>query len=238
MSKETALILGDLHIFAKRSRGEDHWKALPKKLTSSKATLCILLGDIFDFAWATRFKEPGLAQVEAIAMVEKLVRAHPEVTFHYILGNHDYDDLFLEPLHELAPTLENLEVHPAHLQLRETLLLHGDATDIPGLDANTILVHRTPFRAKPTYSRIREFLYTIAIFFRFDRISHFLHTPPWTTHRRLRKYIKRNDLSGVTQIIFGHTHRKLENKPYKKLILTNPGAPIGKRHFEPLILEL
>ena len=171
MSKETTLILGDLHLFAKRSRGEDYWEDIPKKLASSHATRCILLGDIFDFAWATRFDEPGLAQTEAIGMVETLVKAHPGVTFHYILGNHDYHDLFLEPLHELAPTLDNLEVHPAHLQIQETLLLHGDATDVSGIDANTVLVHRTPFRAKPTYSRTREFLYAIAIFFRMDRIG-------------------------------------------------------------------
>ncbi len=238
MSKETALILGDLHIFAKRSRGLTYWNAIPKTLTSSQATLCILLGDIFDFAWATQFEEPGQAQAEAITMLETLVNAHPETTFHYILGNHDYDDRFLTPLNELAPTLTNLQIHPAHLQIRDTLLLHGDATDLPGLDAHTLLVHRTPFRQKPTYSRLREFLYTITIFLNLDQITHFLHTPPWTTHRRLRKYLKRNKLSSVTKIIFGHTHRNLENKPYKKLTLTNPGAPIGKRPFQPLIQEI
>lgn len=230
------LVLGDLHLFAKRSNGEAEWIKLSDLLSSSESpNRCVLLGDIFDFSWA-RHGPPAQIIAEACDKVCTLVRSFPEITFEYILGNHDAHKEFVQLLHEHSTKLANLNIHTAHFQAGDVLFLHGDAADKANLLPDTLMVHRAKWAERKAHSEWQEKLYTLAVQLRIDEIGGLIKFFPPLIKHRLAKYALNCNLIGIRHIVFGHTHRRLESELSGKYIFSNAGAPIGYRRFEPLVI--
>ncbi|MDA7931950.1 metallophosphoesterase [Akkermansiaceae bacterium] len=226
------LLVGDLHLFARRSRGMTHWEGLPKMISESGATCCVFIGDIFDFPWARQF-EKDAAVTQAALMVEELVRLFPEVTFHYLFGNHDQDPAFETELEKVRRQVPNLMNHNVSLQLGSTLFLHGDAADHREMNVETLLRRRRERAAGARHGRLQESLYRVAVALRMDEAPSWLPFFPNLVHRRLIRFIEREGIEGIQHVVYGHTHRKLEQNT-DGVRFTNAGAPIGYRDYNHL----
>ena len=232
------LALGDLHLFAKRSRGEEEWFKLSATLGQSDAPKhCVLLGDIFDFAWA-RHDVPDNVVGEAGDRLAELVQRFPNVKFEYVLGNHDACLNFIAILNELADGVDNLNIHLAHVQIGDILFLHGDIADKADLVPDTLMAHRAPWAESEVRSKWREILYGIAVLLRIDQMGGLLMFFPPIVEKRLSLYVSNCALSGVRHIVYGHTHRSVKSKRSGAYIMSNAGAPIGYRKFKPLVIDV
>ena len=231
-AENNILLVGDLHLFAKRSQGMAHWEALPKMIRESGATCCVFIGDIFDFPWARQL-EQDTAVTRAASMVDELVRLFPDVTFHYLFGNHDQDPAFEAELEKVSQQLTNLQNHNVSLQLGSTLFLHGDAADHRQMNVETLLRRRRERAAGARHGRIQESLYRIAVALRMDEAPSLLPFFPDLIHRRLIRFIEREGIEGIQHVVYGHTHRKLEQNT-DGVRFTNAGAPIGYRDYNHL----
>jgi len=237
MSKPSRiLVIGDLHLFAKRSQGSEHWDKISKIIGSKSIDRCIFIGDLFDFSWCLEYSRAESVKVAA-KMLEILVREHHLIRFDYLLGNHDDNPRFKSELHSLCQKEKNLKVHPAHLKVGQTLFLHGDVVDRKSLGPENISEHRLKWSAQKTHSKLLESIYGILVQVRVDEMGGLLKfLPPLVIHR-LHDYLKNCDLEEINCVVFGHTHRRLDHVS-KDIRFVNLGAPIGKRVYRHEILEV
>lgn len=232
------LVLGDLHLFARRSKGEAIWDSLTGRLAEEGApSRCVFLGDLFDFSWATSHS-PSEAVREACRRVRRVAEANPDTRFDYLLGNHDMKPAFLDGLAGLARELPNVVIHPHHLQIGEVLFLHGDVVDRPHLTPSSLQAHRARWAERPVHTGIRERLYGLLVRLRIDEVGGLLLFPPPLVLRRLHRYVARCGLEGVAHVVFGHTHRRVDGVLSRGVRFTNLGAPIGHRAFAPEVIAI
>ena len=95
------LAVSDLHLFARRSAGEEYLHSLRSQLASTD--VLVLNGDIFDFRWSTLPSVEATA-ARALEWLEALHAAYPSCTIHYVLGNHDCPTFFRARLDRLQRT--------------------------------------------------------------------------------------------------------------------------------------
>ena len=77
------------------------------RTAARRSAVLVLGGDIFDFSWSTL---PTLEDTVEAAFhwLQRLAGEHPQCQIHYLLGNHDYCQPFLEYLGRHAASFPTL----------------------------------------------------------------------------------------------------------------------------------
>ena len=230
-AQQKVLVVGDLHLFASRSRGMEHWHQLPTQITQRKPDRCVFMGDIFDFPWARKLGK-DLAIEKAASMVKLLITEFPQTRFHYLYGNHDQHPVFEDKLEKHGEELGNLTCHSVNLRIGNTVFMHGDAADHREMNTEALVRRRRERTESKLHGGLHEFLYGIAVRMRIDEA---VTAPPFFAnfiHRRLIGFTEREGIEDIEHIVYGHTHRKIHQHRYAGITFTNAGAPSGYRRYE------
>jgi UDP-2,3-diacylglucosamine pyrophosphatase LpxH len=228
--KKSSHFVSDLHLFSKRSSA-DKWEDSFLRAIAGSHTF-VLGGDIFDFRWST---QQSLAHAidDAVDWLRKLTTHSPECNFHYLLGNHDCHPQFVEALDDFALTCPQLVWHRHWLRIEQVVFLHGDVVDTKvrhGEDYHEVLDAKRlagELRTPPT--AFSHAMYDAAVRARVHRLVVQLAKPKEMVLRRLARYLDSQHLnasSGVNEVFFGHTHRRLSSEPFHNMRFHNPGATI------------
>lgn len=229
--------VSDLHLFTRRSDGDQHLAGIRR--LAAKADAFVLGGDIFDFRW-TVFPTIEETVAQAQRWLAELSQSCPGCKFYMLLGNHDHHEQFMQVLDGLQERLDNLSWHPYFLRLSDSLFLHGDAADG---DASADALARSRSRSLSDTRRhaSAHFLYDLVVGAGLHRPVPFLAYPKKRTARRLLTYldeIGHGPSAGVKNVYFGHTHRQLDGYRFGGLTFHNGGAPLKGVRFRILEAEL
>lgn len=239
----SGVFFSDLHLFSRRSRA-DHELSMLERVVA-RADICVLGGDIFDFKWS-RWRSLDASVTEAIAWLRRFADASPSCQFHFILGNHDDCQPFVERLDALSRNVPNLQWHADHLRVESRVFLHGDVIDSPwakGRSSARFASGSGRDLARPG-PRIRGWwanhAYDLVVRTRAHRLAIALQHSPPAVARKLIRYLRTHALgpeAGVTDVYFGHTHRVLNGFQQEGLRFHNGGAPIRGLEFRVLTFE-
>ncbi len=231
-----ACFVSDLHLFANRSRGDRHLRAI--RAAASQADHCILGGDIFDFKGST-LPSSEAAVDAAVRWLHDLTARVPRCQVHFLLGNHDYHHELIERLPALAGELHNFDWERFYLRLGDTLFLHGDVADRK-MTAARLEQRRQRFRHHPR-RKLQHRAYDLLVNTHVHAVLPRAVYPKRIVARRILSYlrdIEQGPESGVRHIYFGHTHRAVDGYEHAGLKVHNGGAPIGRARFRILELEV
>jgi UDP-2,3-diacylglucosamine hydrolase len=222
--------VSDLHLFSRRSLA---WKLEDTfRNAIQQAHTFVLGGDIFDFRWSTQLSL-GHAVSDSIEWLQRLMAHNPECNFHYLLGNHDCHPEFVGALSQLEQDSSQFVWHRHLLRIGEVVYLHGDIVDTRvrhGQNYHEVLDAKRlagDLRAPPT--ALSHAIYDAAVKARMHRLVVQLAKPKDLVLRRLSRYLESQQLdasTGVSEVYFGHTHRRLNAVPYRDIRYHNPGAAI------------
>ncbi len=235
--KRIAYVVSDLHMFSRRSEFPQHERSLRK--AAGKADVFVLNGDTFDFRWTT-LASIDQTVVAAIRWLRKLSRRFPNCQFHFILGNHDHVEAFIEALDDLAREVPNLSWHPYYLRMGDTVFLHGDVSDRRMTPA-MLEKRRTRRQHDTTRHPVLHDIYDIALRVNLHRAAHRMKFPRKRVARRVIHYLEEaghGRVSGIRHVYFGHTHAAMSNFRYRDLVFHNTGSPMRGLEFNILRLEL
>ena len=237
MGPRRGMVLSDLHLFARRSRGMALVKGLKHELAA--LDLLVLNGDIFDFRWSYH---PGrlASQAAAAAWLGRLHDAYPRCQIHLVLGNHDGLVSFQEELARLAPSLARFHWHADCLQLGAALFLHGDCAQAR-MDARRLAEYRQAWEHKGNRGAWGSGAYRCADWLGLTRLVHQWHFPHQRTVRRIAYYLdhaRPGWRREVRDCYFGHTHLPMSRFEFEGVRFHNTGAAVGRLGFHPIFFEL
>lgn len=227
--------VSDLHLFANRSRGNDHLDRIRR--AADHADYCVLGGDIFDFKWSTLSDTRSTVDA-ALEWLRDLCQHVPGSQVQFLLGNHDYHHDFIERLPDLADEVHNFEWHRFYIRLGDAVFLHGDVAD-RHMTAQMLAERRSKWTAHHQRGRFHSRAYDLVVKSRVHLLVPRAVYPRRIVARRILAYLEdigHCPANGVRQVCFGHTHLPVSNYRYKGLCFHNGGAPIGTSKFH--ILEL
>lgn len=219
-----AYFVSDLHLFSRRSTGEEVLPELKRKVR--QAHTVVLGGDIFDFKWSTHGSHEATC-VRACDWINDLLSENPQCEFHYILGNHDSNPMFVRHLSRFADQHELFHWHRYFARLDHCLFLHGDVAD-GSLDHAVLDSRRAKLERKQRTFRGWHFAYDMAIHARLHRLV-VLSIRELVVLQRVNAYadkIGHGRDDGVTDVYFGHTHMDLDGVEHQGLRFHNGGAAI------------
>ncbi len=222
--------VSDLHLLARHSVADKYLEKIVR--AASRAEIFILGGDIFDFRWAATATPQGAVD-QAVAWLELLATACPRCHFHFLLGNHDYHQRFIEGLGRLQQRLANFSWHRFYLRLGSSVFLHGDMNQ-RRTTARGLAARRSRWLHRKRRGPLLGHLYDLVMLSR-------VHSPlPYMVHRRRRvakrilRYLEdvgEGPETGVKNVYFGHTHRVVSHYRCGGLTFHNGGASIRGNRF-------
>jgi UDP-2,3-diacylglucosamine hydrolase len=227
--------VSDLHLFARRSEAPRYAEAI--RMAAKRSEVLVLGGDIFDFSWSTL---PTLsATVEAaFHWLEHLAAEHPDCRIHYLLGNHDYCQPFLDYLEQNAHRIPNFAWHHFYLRLGPNVFLHGDVAENRMMTHERLLEYRSHWLNRPLAGKLSRRAYDVVHRVRLHQpLAYLLHRKRRVA-RRVLAYLENageTPESGVRHVYFGHIHRRMFNYRFRGVTFHNCGAPIKGLRFR--ILE-
>ena len=234
---KNAYVVSDLHLFAPHSDYPRHRALLESKLKD--ADLFIFNGDTFDFRWQNldADRQSGLAVSErmmqaALQWIHTLAHRFPHCTFHFIAGNHDGSERYLQQLKATVQTLDNVEIHEYYLFLSPSLFLHGDAIFYP--HPKKLSHYRQKFSTKKSSTQTLHRYYQWAIHLRLHRIFCYTYTTKQWAAKRILKYLdtlESDIIRQCTYIYYGHTHRPVSAYLYQGKQFYNTGSMIRHLNF-------
>jgi UDP-2,3-diacylglucosamine pyrophosphatase LpxH len=234
---QRGIVVSDLHLFARRSRGHTRFEAIREKLR--QANILVLNGDIFDFRWSTHGSHDQTLSA-AMNWLRALIADLPGCQIHFISGNHDCLPAFQEHLTGLAAERSGFHWHEYLLQIGSALFLHGDC-------AHYQMDHADLKRYRATWQRTRRWSPALAIAYEgLDRVGltqrvHDWHFPRQRTIERITFYLDHAFPTWRTQTrdcYFGHTHLPFTNHEHEGVRFHNSGAAINQQVFHPLSFVL
>ena len=200
------------------------WERLVR--AASRAEAFVLGGDIFDFRWC---RVPILKAVDrASHWLEELTASSAGCQFHLVLGNHDYHQAFIDRLVELERRVSNLAWHRYYVRLGSSVFLHGDVAN-KEMDARMLTEYRDKWLDRRRRGPLASLLYDVVVLTRLHKPMPHLIFARRIVVRRISRYldsIGQGPQSGVRDVYFGHTHRRLSAYRYRGLTFHNGGAPI------------
>jgi len=222
--------VSDLHLMTARSSASRYVEAI--RAAAARSRVFVFGGDVFDFHWA---RIPiDCAAEEAASWLRELAEACPACQFHYLLGNHDHHEMFIDRLVELDRDVPNLAWDHDCLRLGTKVFLHGDVLG-RGVTAETLV----ELRGRPHHHRVREVwehqVYDLAVFARLHRPAPYFVHPTRVVVRKILRYLRRaghGPESGVRDVYFGHIHRILSNYEYRGVRFHSGGASIRGLRFQ------
>jgi len=232
-----ACFVSDLHLFANRSRADDHLHGIQR--AADDADLCILGGDIFDFRWSTLPSTDATVDA-AVCWLRDLCRFAPQTEVQFLLGNHDYHVRLIDRLPELSRDVANFEWHRFYIRAGDTVFLHGDVADRK-MTSEMLERRRERWATHRQKGRYHSRAYDLVVKSRMHLLVPRAVYPRRLVARRIVSYldhIGHGRDKGVRQVCFGHTHRPLQEYRYRGLLFHNGGAPIGTGRFQILQVEV
>ncbi len=233
---EFGCYVSDLHMFSRRSQAERYADAIPQAI--KQARMFVLGGDIFDFRWTTL---AGVAETvdRGVAWLVALIEQNPHCEVHYVLGNHDDNQLLMDHLERLAARYDHFTWERFYLRIDDKLFLHGDVADRT-MD-HAALVERRNSDVHQTRPPSSHLAYDVAIRARLHMVPSFVWHSPERVTKRIMSYLETIGQSpdgSLRHVYFGHTHRAMLNYPCGDLLFHNGGAPIRGLPFEILQFAL
>jgi len=216
--------VADLHLLANRSNAHRYLEDISR--TAARADTFVFGGDTFDFRWS---RIPLRKAVDrACHWIGELCDACPDCHFHLVLGNHAYHQGLIDRLVEMERRIANLSWHRFYVRLGSSVFLHGDVADRP-MNARQLAESREKWLDRRRQGPLASLLYDVAVAARMHKpVPHLLFARRVVVRRILRylENIGQGPQSGVRDVYFGHTHKKLTNYYYRGLRFHNGGAPI------------
>jgi UDP-2,3-diacylglucosamine hydrolase len=227
--------VSDLHLFTRRSEGSRYVGAI--RAAARRSSALILGGDIFDFQWST------LSSIQAtvdasIEWLEHLAADNPQCHIYYLLGNHDYCRPFLDQLESRTRAMPNFSWHPFCLRIGSNMFLHGDVAEERMSTHETLLEYRSRWLHAPMAGRLRRRAYDFVFRARLHRpLPYIIHWKRRVARRIVAymNYLGEGAHTGVTDVYFGHIHRRMADYRYRGLMFHNGGAAISGQRLR--ILE-
>jgi UDP-2,3-diacylglucosamine hydrolase len=223
--------VSDLHLFCRRSLAERHMLSIADAVADADAF--VFNGDIFDFRWSVL---PSAAETarEAVRWLERTVRSRPECQFHYVLGNHDHVQVFIDRLHELTERTPNLSWDPYYLQIGNALFLHGDCV-VGRMTARDLETFRHGWLEEESRGEWVNALYDMAFRTRVHCAVSRMFFPRAAVISRLAHYL--DDIghgagSDTKSVYFGHTHLAIDGLEHRGQRFYNGGAPMPGLAFK------
>lgn len=232
---DTLTFISDLHLFSSRSNAEQHRQLIAASIEASD--LCVWGGDLFDFRWS-RLGNEGKSVDQAIQWLEDWYRQFPTKQFVYLDGNHDAHLVFSRQLAQWSSERERFRCGLDCLRVGQTLMLHGDVIEGRGCP-DRFSRYRQKWQEKPVAGAYANRIYDAAVAARAHRAAaaathrhrntclrllHWMHTQP------------SDATAGVQQIVFGHTHRRIDALRVDGIQFFNGGAAIQHVPFKPVCL--
>lgn len=230
---QRGLVISDLHLFSPRSRAEELFATVCDQLKS--ANTLVLNGDIFDFRWST-LPDTETTTAAALSWLKNLVDRYPNLTIHYLLGNHDCVTGFTQELFKLAESCPSLRCHEFFLQIGNSIFLHGDCAN-RRMDANELRRFRDSWSQHSPCGQFRKKLYEFADAAGVSKKFHDWWFPQHDTVCRVAYHLDgilpdwRNQFD---HCYFGHTHLPFRNHNHEGVMFHNTGSAIRNMGFQPL----
>jgi UDP-2,3-diacylglucosamine hydrolase len=226
--------VSDLHLFARRSDAPRYADAI--RTAARRSEVLVLGGDIFDFTWSTL---PTMEATVAAAFrwLEHIAAEHPHCQIHYLLGNHDYCQPFLDLLERQAHVIPNFAWHHFYLRLGPNVFLHGDAVEKREITHEKLLAYRSRWLNRPLAGKFKRGVYDVVHRAQLHRPVAFLLHRKRHVARRILNYLDHlgeGPETGVRHVFFGHIHRRMFNYRYRGVTFHNCGAPIAGLRFRVL----
>ena len=222
------IVVSDLHLFASRSAGESNFAELSAHLR--EVDVLVLNGDIFDFRWANFPHSVSIPK--ALDWLKNLKDDFPEVTLHFIPGNHDCLPAFVSEVDDMP----GIELHEHHLLLGKNLFLHGDAATAR-MDHAGFRKFRSGWEIDSPRGRLSAGLYHAADHLRLTDLTHGLWFGGMRAIRRLIWHldqVRPGWKDEVEECFFGHTHLPLSGIEEEGVRFHNTGSGIRGASFVPI----
>jgi len=230
------IVISDLHLFARRSRGAARFDSLRGKLSS--AEVLVLNGDIFDFRWSTLGQHQETLPA-AVKWLRNVAGDFPECQIHFIVGNHDCTSAFLEELRGLADDLPRFQWHEYLLRLGPALFFHGDCAH-RSMDHHALRRFRRKWQGDWRCGPALSAAYVCADRLGITRRVHEWHFPRRKTVARIAYYLDHASPGWREQTrdcYFGHTHLPFTDYEYDGIQFHNTGSAIFNLDFNPILFE-
>lgn len=221
--------ISDLHLFCPRSVSVETHERLSQYQSASE---CIVLGgDIFDFRWST-YESHDASLAAALDWLQTLISITGESKIVFLPGNHDCVPEFLQELELLASNEPRFLWHNHHVEIGNSLFLHGDILDA-GASLDQLEEYRSKFHHWQPKSQFSQRTYDAAVAMRIHKIVPRLFRPPNKTCRELLSRLRKMNLAesdDIRRIYFGHTHVAINGHQVEGIEFFNPGGSL--RHLK------
>ena len=221
----TGLFLSDLHLFSRRSVGQQRWDQ--NRTLISAASTIVLGGDMFDFRWSQLGSLDATLDA-ANLWLENAIALNPRASWVYLLGNHDCHPRLLNLLSSFGDRYPNFTWSPSFRRIGSNVFLHGDVLDgmrhPNGLDS-----YRAGFHDDVPRGPVGNLLYSAILQTRLHGVVPRLRHTRRQTCRRLLEYLDHSDadlLANVRNIFFGHTHIPMSGYRFDGFSFHNAGSGI------------
>lgn len=220
----------DLHLFCRRSHAQLYMDDLCR--AARQSDIMVLNGDIIDIRWTTLESERETV-IDALNWLDDLTSCNPACQFHYVVGNHDNVQVFLDALRPFAASHPNLTCHGEMLRLGDCVFLHGDIAHRE-MSVEDFIRYRDHWLRDNKKGEAINLCYDIATLCRIPPLLHRMAFPTKVVVKRIAAYLDEAGLgaaSGVRHVFFGHTHVPVEGYEYDGLLFYNGGAAMPGVHF-------
>ena len=225
-------IISDLHLLTYRTIYDQYREEVELKLSHSD--FFILNGDIVDFRWSIYGSlEKSVSNAEL--WLRHFCSINPSCTVHYMIGNHDHNQLWMDRLENLSQELGNLHVHQDFLRLGNNLICHGDASQHPS--KTKLQKYRQHYLWEKPKLRVLGAVYGLFAWLRFTTLAYLGESRRLNVHR-LSCYLEAVDpgWAEVEVVYFGHTHVGFSGYRFEGRTFHNTGCMV--RGLRPLIHEV
>jgi UDP-2,3-diacylglucosamine hydrolase len=227
----------DLHLYCRRSHAQLYMNDVCD--AAREADIFVLNGDIIDIRWTTLPSEQETV-ADALDWLDDVTSCNPMCQFHYVIGNHDNVQIFLDALEPFAEAHPNLTYHPQMLRLGDAVFLHGDIAHRE-MSVDDFAKYRDYWLNDSKRGEVVNFFYDVASLCRIPPYLHRVTFPTEVVVKRIATYLNSIGLgaeSGVRRVFFGHTHVPVEGYEYAGLLFYNGGAAMPGVHFNILRQEI
>lgn len=235
-SVQRLTFISDLHLFSSRSTADQHRELMAAAIEQSD--LCVWGGDLFDFRWS-RLSHEDESVDRALEWLDDWYHRFSTTQFVYLDGNHDAHLAFSRKLAAWSSDRDRFRCGLDCLRVGQTLLLHGDVIEGRGCP-DRFSRYRERWQDKPVAGKTANRIYDAAIAARAHRAAAAATHRHRNTCLRLLRWMHgqpHEATEGIRQVVFGHTHRRIDALAVDGIKFYNGGAAIQHVPFTPISLQ-
>lgn len=237
MTTQRGIVLSDLHLFAGRSDGQALFDSVRSQI--EEVDVVVLNGDTFDFRWSY-FADEERSIDEALRWLDVLLGSmRRDQCLHFLHGNHDCLEAFVNELTVLDQSEEKLTVDERILTLGNRLFLHGDGANWK-MNGNALDQFRDEWSRDRPRGKMAARSYDAVDALGISKAFHRLYFPAEKAIRRIAYHldeVKPDWRTEMEAVYFGHTHCPFENIGHDGVSFFNTGSAIRGMGFAPQRFE-